>query len=414
MSVNLAFPINDVYSLIRQAGTIRQLRDPDSSFYHQVSVLNGRIQQSRYNDPQDSLLKGIWGEFYRSLQNYDSARAEASLEVLQQYFPRNPNLEFFGDTDLVKYPDDYAGELPWNGIKESEFGGLTPLYLGLFSHLKLKGELNFNEGVLRDIRMILSRPMGRELIRRILNKMPSSQQCIEIYSSQSSSFQAGNPIQVIRHTLKPQRMIQILPDGHSVTLKSPSFINLAHEFIHLLHELEDERRHDDALIRDPTLHRLDTNREERRTIYGDCGTEHAERCHPVSLISDNGLRAQFSGLLQRITHHSGVFREGDERYNFEKAVQYGISGNILRLLPSIPEEDIDAVIERQMSALSTMTSPNPRAGVDVMWNAASRNRELRRGHYLSMARTPPRSYEEWLRSPEFAGAMLPQLSNPPL
>lgn len=397
MAVN--FPINHVRSFFHLSQTLTALQDPYSCFSHSFTHLNSWINQSQVDNQVDSHLKKVWQIFYASLCSERTLDTFAitikSLRELEKFYPPSRNLGIFKDTDLLLYPDTQEGPIPLNGIRESSFRDLIHLYFKFFSHLRLTGSEEFNQKFLKDIRTILSRPLGRQLIQEIVNKMPLHFQLIEIRPSASCKYFPGKFIEVICFSLEMMYMIQVLPNGESATIKSPSFINLAHELIHLLHKLNGHYVHIDRQNPDPSLRRLDTNREERRTIYGNCGTEQSPACHPPTLINENNLRRQFIGLLLRNSHHSGVPHEGCAECNFKFAVRYGINGNVRRLIHKVSSGTLNHIVEQQMLAEPTPTSPEPRASLAVIVNEVVRDRSLRQGPLLGLLRTPspPHSLE---------------------
>src|SRR5260221_169975 len=280
------FPLNEVRSIIFVAGNVQNLKDRGTTFFHAIGALNRRIERLEGNNERDVTLKKIWRDFYSSLLAIPSLGERTEQDIsrslleachkLGQYFPKKkPDLGVFSNTDLLIYPDSQKDKiLPVNGITVRGFVNTANLYDLFISSIKIKGDSAFKEQVLKDIRTILSRPLGRDLIYGIVTKMKMNS-LIEIRPSTNCTFTPGELIDIIEFTFEPQNLIHVLPNGETMTLKSPSFINLAHELIHELNKLRGENIH----IEDPSLHRLDTNREERRTIYGTCGTEHIIGCH---------------------------------------------------------------------------------------------------------------------------------------
>ncbi len=345
-----AFPTYEVRSLLCQAETFERLQDREAPFYYQMHALNGRIQKMQYMDFIDILLTRIWKNLYGAFCSGSNEQFAESYQALQKHFPRSClPLGVFEDTDLVVYPDEDEGELPLNGIRASEFQELKELYFHLYLHLRIKGDQNFRAGVLKDIRMILSRPMGRDLIKEILKETPF----IEIHPSQKDEFIQGDFIDFINHTLEFVNLIQVLPNGDLRTLKSPSFINLGHEFIHLLHKLKNKEVCEGTIDLDVSW--LDTDREERETIYESCEIGEA------NYFSENGLRRQF-GLLQRRFHQSGIYcnagvfciRHAEEHFKF--AVCCGIHGNVRALAGLVSAKTFNEAFRYQMRTAKSYTA----------------------------------------------------------
>ncbi len=371
------FPLNEVRSIIFVSGNVQVLKDRGTTFFHALGALNRQIERLEGNNERDVTLKNIWRELYSALYARPSLGETTEQDIsrslleschkLGQYFPKKkPDLGAFSNTDLLLYPDSKKDwVLPLNGITVTGFTELAKLYRQFLMGVKIRGEIAFRDRVLADIRLILSRPLGRDLIQGIVSKMKWDM-FIEIRPSTTCTFSPGESTDVIDLSLEPQNLIHVLPNGETMTLKSPSFINLAHELLHALHKYREEFVH----IQDSTLHRLDTNREERRTIYGTCGNEKTASCHNDTPINDNALRKQFIGLLPRDTHHSGIAHSGCGKCNFAFAARYGVNGNVRTLFREISDGTLSRVVHRQMNTNPTPTTPQPRASITTILDEA--------------------------------------------
>lgn len=383
-----SFPIHEVRSLFFLAETSRNLRDPHSSFYHCFEVLNRRVDQVGGDHPADALLKGIWKQFASSFYARQSPETDkrlmACIREFHNHFPKSLERSVFADTDLIVYPDSYEESIPINGIGETSFIELQHLYAAFLSILRIEGNVPFCERVLKDIRIILTRPMGRELIWEIVSRMRDPDHFIYILPFRDCRYASVEKEELIGYSVEPAYLLQVLPNGESATLRSPPFMGLAHELIHLLHKLTGEFNH----IHDPTVPRLNSNREESRTIFGDCGTAFAARCHRIARISDNAFRKQFFGLLLRGGHHSGYTHEGCANCNFKFAARHAILGNVRQLVREVSAGTVNQTIQRQLTVPPTPTSPNPRAAVQAIIEEAMEDRSLRQGPFLSALPSP--------------------------
>ncbi len=403
---SVSFPIHEVRSLFYLAQNAKELSDPHSSFYHCARALSRRVEQVDGNEPGDALLKGVWKEFAASLSARQSPatikRLAVCIEELQRHYPKSLNLGVFSDTDLLVYPDAYEGSIPINAVGETGFRELDTLYREFCMILKIGGDAAFKQQVLKEIRMILTRPLGRELIWEILSRMNDPDDFIHIIPFRDSRYTHADGKEIIGHCTDPVYLLQMMPNGESATLRSPSFMGLAHELIHLLHKLLGELIH----IDDPTVPTLNSNREESRTIFGDCGTALVTRCHRISHISDNALRKQFFGLLLRSGHHSGYTHEGCGKCNFKFAARHGIKGNVRQLVREVSAETVNQTIARQLTVPPTPTSPNPRAAVQVIIEEAMNDRSLRQGPFLGALPSPTQNRSSAPRANETAARSL--------
>ncbi|MBX7067337.1 MAG: type III secretion system effector protein [Parachlamydiales bacterium] len=382
MSV-IKFPIHEVHTLFYLAGNVGTLRDPETSYYYALQSLNRHIEKVNSDSAQDLLLKGVWKEFYASLCRGPDQRLAASLNFIKEFFPKSADTLFFRDTDLLLYPDNFDGPLPLNGVTESEFKELQLLYRRILHRAQITGTDEYKSAVFKNIRTILSRPLGRELMNQIIQKL--GDRPLEIRFADQSAYYVGE--YRIDFALREEEVIHVLPNGEAATLKSPPFINLAHELIHLLHELDNEEEH--SKTPDPIFDDLDTNSEERRTIYGNCSPTPSFRCHADSAISENSLRAQFFGLLQRTAHHSGIPHRGCAKCNFSFAVKHGIEGNIRKMVRQVSNGTRDRVIVESINSNSGRPAPS----IPIIIEEATKDKALRNG-LLRHIQSPVRDDDE--------------------
>lgn len=199
------FPLNDVRSIIFVSGSVEVLKDRGTTFFHAMGALNRQIERLEGNNERDTTLKKIWRDFHTAVyaipslgetteQDISRSLLEASNR-LARYFPKNKTeLGAFSNTDLLLYPDSEGRKiLPLNGITVSGFTELAKLYRQFAMGLNIEGGDAFKERVFADIRMILSRPLGRILIQEIVSRLRWDS-FIQIKHSTRCSYMPGELI----------------------------------------------------------------------------------------------------------------------------------------------------------------------------------------------------------------------------
>jgi hypothetical protein len=238
-------------------------------------------------------IRSAWNNFYASLDSKHSETIEQRFLELYSSFPADPNLEALSDTDLEVYPDDCPdSDLPatGNGIKQNELDATLRLYREFQQKITIEStDVDLVQLINRDIRMILSRPLGRKLIR-LINAKPC-QLVIRKTSDVPISGRLKRGPYLITYSDQEYLLFQKIPTEKMRAAPSPSFIHFAHELIHFYHVLYDIAQDNQP---DPLLNtHLFTNKLECLTITGKTPSEEVTQD-----ISENAIRAEF-GLPER-------------------------------------------------------------------------------------------------------------------
>jgi hypothetical protein len=264
---------------------------------HDFRKLHQEVQVLQTSDPTLRAIQSVWNAFHDSIRPENSREIQRRFEELSSHLPMDQRLGEFWDTDLVLYPDDAPSEdfsSTFNGIEESEFVEVLDLYHTFMSRLTIQdgADLNFIQLVKRDIRMILSRPLGRDLIR-LINEKPI--QLTITKTPHGSKFQRRGNQFTIQYSTADHLLFHHLTEELMRAGSSPSFIMFAHELIHLYHNLYGISR---DRTPDPKLNRYQfEDKFEHLTILGT--TPSGDITDP---IFENSIRRQF-GLPERYTHH---------------------------------------------------------------------------------------------------------------
>ncbi len=251
-------------------------------YFNESSSLHEQIQAMAPSNPVDQQLQTIWKRFEQSTSQPENGSRfsylalEAKKSILEACF-----------------------------LKHIYFENCPPSVQAHF---------------IKDLQRILSCPTGRLLVEEILNlKNPEYKICIK---AGDIGYASNEEVACIWYSEKPSEVILELPDGltHAHT---PSFTILAHELIHLLHDLQGTGEED---AKQPALHELDGDKEEHRTIYGDLKTR----------ICDNAIRRELNLPVRK--YHSVFTPEID--FRLSKAIYYNFRGDLKKLTPSFSTADL--------------------------------------------------------------------------
>ena len=263
-----------------------------SSFQSKKNVVTKQVVELSDDDEEDNL--GSFGTDLDRLINKNTVAIPES----------NP---FFG-TDLVVFSDEFPpNSLPLNGIHEPQFMNLTTLYNKICkgkTKFVIEGDTKFKDLVLDSIKVLLTRRLGRELFKGLLQESGIKKiQIVELLEGEED-FDKKTGIATVgfNRTFIDDSITQ-LADGQKAHLVSYHFIDLGHELIHVLHE-------PNKLIKEaPTFGKRFFDLEEQVTITGlekSLPTQFSD--DPEELldftyneINENNLRSVF-GLGYRISH----------------------------------------------------------------------------------------------------------------
>lgn len=149
-------------------------------------------------------------------------------------------------TDLMVFKESYKGAFPLNGInfKESKnskdipFDDLTSFYEDIRlgnTKFQIEGNEAFKEIVWRDIKKLLTRKLGRMLIKRLINKQKV--ETIKIIESERSRCTFGfESVTIYFYPSNNLWGISKNSKGKKILIHLPSFLIFAHEMIHALYD----------------------------------------------------------------------------------------------------------------------------------------------------------------------------------
>lgn len=199
-----------------------------------------------------------------TIEEKDDLDEDVIFNALENAFAPLPVGSLFSNTDLIIVKDDFKGKCPLNGIKLSELLEIENLAQNIFSgkekiQIDSKDE-QFQKEVREQILTLLTRSIGRELIKSVLNNNHLKPVIIE------PGIMEGFHPDSHKITLKPSAKYNLfyghLANSGLTIYPSIPFINLGHELIHASHYPE-------LLTKEnPNLDPLYDNIEEQRTITG--------------------------------------------------------------------------------------------------------------------------------------------------
>lgn len=191
----------------------------------------------------------------------------------------------FGESDVKVFRDDYHPPLPLWGIHKREMGFWKEWQDKMSATFSIKGRPGFRSIVQDNLRILLTRPLGRDLIRRI---SAGGRRIIIRNGMESLCHSEGASIDL---RLRRCWVWTTLPSGTKDSTYQFLYISLAHELIHSLHFF------DKTFVGHcpPTLDWSFSTLEEQRTITGFGKEGEYDR------LCENGFRSQF-GLPLRANH----------------------------------------------------------------------------------------------------------------
>lgn len=239
-------------------------------------------------------LKGIEKIKNRSLPYEFEEDIEADFTL--PFVSISPD-SIFANTDLIVFQDDFKGVLPLNGIKKSELLDMEKLARSIFAGEKnIKIDFKnpkYKEQIQNDILTLLTRPMGREIIKKIIDHPKNSglpiRQGDVCRVHREPLFVEINPIQHFLRNVFSE-------DGREEkrSYYQPSFVILGHELIHVLHHLSGSL--DKNKMTMPTEGDEYTHLEEQITITGFSQKSPIESFEGFSALNERNLHAAFANL----------------------------------------------------------------------------------------------------------------------
>ncbi len=284
--------------------TLHSSYDPNS---HVFRDLHARVNQ--IETPLFDPAKRVWNQFYQSVQGGKPNEIWESYRIFSSAFPINrERLKDFEDTDLILSDNVYLGPpISDNLILKSEVDPLLIKYREFIqriqidsSEMPLLDSNLFKEQVKKDVRMLFSVPLGRQLIDRIMAKIkPETKITIlpsdKFYYNRVKITESEPDTHRIQYSVDPAYFYQDLPGFGLRSLSSPPFIVLAHELLHLVHMMEGTFHHDPNPLLDLEL---ETNEEERHVIRNlkCCFVHEPDPCNEETLRTQLGLPVRFTHL----------------------------------------------------------------------------------------------------------------------
>jgi len=208
------------------------------------------------------------------------------------------------DTDLEVIPDD-AKSQALNQIRRSDASHFLKLYTAVAegeSRMKIVGSLDFKKKILENIKILLTRPLGRQLIGSICS-LKRNIVIQEGERNKMTSLPDGNLVVSINFDPNAIGFPKCQDSKGKVSFEPfPAYIMFAHELIHVLHRDAFMADQNWITVRD-NLHEASpdpqfTNLSEQLTIGGLDGEP--------TLLCENALRAEF-GMPARVSHIKSEF-----------------------------------------------------------------------------------------------------------
>jgi hypothetical protein len=229
-------------------------------------------------------------------------------DILQSNLIEMPSNSAFIGTDLMILKNDYKGTMPINGIKEEAFKEISALFEAICtnnSSLKIMSDPSFSNKIEEAIKTLLTRELGRKLIRKICNfnnpirigKGEDSRfvRSIDIINIDKQSLDNRIIVNVMDPDPRGNRRIEL--DGKQPVKAGfhPLFVILAHEMIHAVHYLEDPQMLEERSEEEDEQY--DT-KEEKFTIEGFWLNSHEQLIYDE--LNERTLTGAFADKKQQI------------------------------------------------------------------------------------------------------------------
>lgn len=292
------------------------------------SLHNKHFEHLSIADPEVEKVRQLWLKFYCGPEEVMwESRNELQAWVSSYVKEVNPT---FGGTGLVLVSGEaMESHLPTNAYPLDNLARLQELYHSALELFEISGDDDFKKRVCSEIKALLIHDEGQELFEELIQLGCPSFIRIELGAKY---FQInGFPYRITLRDVS-DHSIYDCPDrqvpGKTIlrSLKTPRALTLAHELLHVLHNLnecENEKLGEAAK-------RIFTNYEELRTIQGT----------PTSYVSENSIAASF-GMPPRYSHLSGNCSEDHHASNLARVVAVGIEGDLDWILPSMGKKKLE-------------------------------------------------------------------------
>jgi ankyrin repeat protein/NleD-like pathogen effector protein (putative zinc metallopeptidase) len=231
-------------------------------------------------------------------------------------------ISFWEESDLEVIPDD-AEPREFNQIRRSDARRALELYNAIAdgnTKMKIEGSSDFQMIIQEKIKILLTRPLGRQLIGTICSLNRNI--VIQEGEKNQTKLRDGKLIVTLKSDPNALSFSKCQDDSGNVSIEpTPAYIIFAHELIHALHRdaILAEKFGDRALenLHKPSRVPLFKNLSEQLTIVGLDGDP--------TLICENALRAEF-GLNARVSHCASHFPTyiPKDRPNIDTPNDYGV------------------------------------------------------------------------------------------
>jgi hypothetical protein len=249
-----------------------------------TDYLNPEINYYLLNKNKETKLnKEIYAislEKYRELDGVKDG-FEQELEKFSKWLVPISEASPLKESKLVVFDDNFTGMLPLNGITQTDFKKWEIIYEQIINNQTPirfeKDDPDFQKSLHQAFLMIISRPMGRREIEKIIFQSSSDPERLKIVIKKTETEQTeAFPLTLDQGFIlcinnQPHRIPTQLPTGEKILVEIPFFSVLFHELIHISHF---QQNLDANLNEKPTLQLNFSNLEEQITITG--------LAHPIS------------------------------------------------------------------------------------------------------------------------------------
>lgn len=224
-----------------------------------------------------SLADEVFENKLKHFQEDDSSDYEIEFTPLSFHFSEIPSDSPFADTDLILMDDVDYRLMPVNGIKKTEFKETEELFKQIQNGTaKLQidpTDQEFFDLVAQDIKILLTRKIGRKLITKICQKTQSTTvtKSVEVKTAigafvgvKTSASYHPTEGKVVHNPHEQLLLIGINPSGQRQFYTLPSYLLLGHELIHA----SDRETLGPKYYLPPTLEKEYHNLEEQVVITG--------------------------------------------------------------------------------------------------------------------------------------------------
>lgn len=222
----------------------------------------------------ESKLTIIFNKFYSKESHHIFEELVNNMEA--QTKPISENNPFYS-TDLLVFSNDYTGTLPLNGIKETDFEEISTK-INELKNKKICGSLSVKGGstidfnilerkinlVIEDIVLLCTRKTGREIVNLLIDQKLQEISIDPVTQLDPAVLLPTNGGNEITVRYNPDHKLLLGSYGNNQR-EVTNFIGLGHEFIHLVHLLNEK---DASIERLSTKHPKMMNMEEYVTILG--------------------------------------------------------------------------------------------------------------------------------------------------